>query len=238
MTVPALRDFILSQGPSKNIVNLDWTSFWAINKKVIDWIAGRYTALDSENLCPATVTGAGVPSSPILEEKPKHAKYQNLGTKKVALSGNLKIEQADAKSFDQDEEITLMNWGNAFVRKIVPAPHADVVTGLELELNLGGDVKKTKKKVTWLSTDQDLTPVELYDFDYLITKDKLGDEDDYEDFLTAQTEFKTIAIADLNVRDLKKDNVIQFDRKGYFRVDSAATADSPARLFMIPTGKK
>ena len=32
-TVPALQEFILKQGPSKNIVNLDWTSFWAINKK-------------------------------------------------------------------------------------------------------------------------------------------------------------------------------------------------------------
>jgi len=33
MTVPALQEFILKQGPSKNIVNQDWSSFWATNKK-------------------------------------------------------------------------------------------------------------------------------------------------------------------------------------------------------------
>lgn len=33
MTVEALHEFILKQGPSKNIVNLDWTLFWSTNKK-------------------------------------------------------------------------------------------------------------------------------------------------------------------------------------------------------------
>lgn len=35
MTIEALQEFILKQGPSKNIVNLDWTSFWATNKKSV-----------------------------------------------------------------------------------------------------------------------------------------------------------------------------------------------------------
>ena len=33
MKVEALQEFILKQGPSKNIVNLDWSLFWATNKK-------------------------------------------------------------------------------------------------------------------------------------------------------------------------------------------------------------
>ena len=33
MTIGALREFILKQGPSRNIVTLDWTSFWSTNKK-------------------------------------------------------------------------------------------------------------------------------------------------------------------------------------------------------------
>jgi len=45
MTVEALRQFILAQGPSKNVVNLDWTIIWAGNKKVIDPIAPRHTAI-------------------------------------------------------------------------------------------------------------------------------------------------------------------------------------------------
>jgi len=45
MTIEALRQFILAQGPSKNVVNLDWTIIWAGNKKVIDPIAPRHTAI-------------------------------------------------------------------------------------------------------------------------------------------------------------------------------------------------
>ena len=62
------------------------------------------------------------------------------------------MEQEDAQSFEVDEEITLMNWGNAIVRKINHSiiPFSKTVTGLELELHLQGDVKSTKKKVTWL----------------------------------------------------------------------------------------
>lgn len=33
MTIPALQEYILKQGPSKNIINLDWHTFWATNKK-------------------------------------------------------------------------------------------------------------------------------------------------------------------------------------------------------------
>ena len=66
------------------------------------------------------------------------------------------LTEADAASFEQDEEIAMMNWGNAFVRKITrDAADPKLVTGLEVELHLQGDVKKTKKKITWLSTEQE-----------------------------------------------------------------------------------
>jgi hypothetical protein len=46
--IEALRKFIISQGPSKNINNLEWASFWAENKKVIDPIALRVTGIKKE----------------------------------------------------------------------------------------------------------------------------------------------------------------------------------------------
>jgi glutamyl-tRNA synthetase len=237
MTIEALREFMIKQGPSRNIVSMDWTSIWAMNKKYIDPIASRYTAIETENKVVVTVTGAR--ESPHFEMKDKHAKY-SLGQKKIWYGPNVIIEHADAASFEQDEEITLMNWGNAFVRKInhsVNPLSAKIVTSVELELHLQGDFKKTKKKITWLSTDQKLVPVELHDFDYLITKDKLEEEDNYEDFLTPQTEFIMNAIADENVAELKVDDIIQIDRKGYFRVDRAFQHGQAAVLFNIPTGK-
>lgn len=235
--IPALREFILKQGPSKNIVNQDWFAFWATNKKHIDPTAARYTAIDSDSRVPVTIIGAreGVQS----EDKPKHAKY-DLGAKKVVFSGNVLVEQADAASFEQDEEITLMNWGNAIVRKIshsINPLKMKTVTSLELELHLQGDVKTTKKKVTWLSADQDLIPIHLHDFDYLITKDKLEGDDVLEDFLSSNTETVTEALADCNVAGLKVDDIVQFDRKGFFRIDRAFEHGEAVRAFLIPTGK-
>ncbi|KAF2841136.1 glutamyl-tRNA synthetase [Patellaria atrata CBS 101060] len=238
MTIPALQEFILKQGPSKNIVNLDWSSFWATNKKFIDPIAARYTAIEDDHKVPVTVVGAR--AAPYTEERAKHAKYTDLGTKKVVFSGNIIIEQADARSFVQDEEITLMNWGNAIVRKVSHSLNPlslKTVTGVELELHLQGDFKKTKKKITWLSSEQELVPVELVDFDYLITKDKLEEDDNWEHFINPKTEVRTKATADCNVASLRVDDVIQFDRKGYFRVDRAFAHGQPAVLFLIPTGK-
>ncbi len=239
MTIEALREFILKQGPSKNIVNLDWTIFWATNKKHIDPIAPRHTAIHTESAVTATVKGARVAA--YTEEKPKHGKNPELGMKKVAFSQSILISQTDAQGFAQDEEITLMNWGNAIVRKITHSMnplHLSTVTALELELHLQGDVKKTKQKITWLSkAGQELIPVELVDFDYLITKDKLDEEDNVEDFLTKQTEFRTEALADCNVAELRENDIIQFERLGYFRVDRPFQHGKPAVMFSIPTGK-
>jgi glutamyl-tRNA synthetase len=239
MTIDALREFILKQGPSRNIVNLDWTLFWATNKKYIDPVAPRHTAISKEHIVTARVKGARL--APYTEDKPKHGKNPELGLKKVAYSDEILIEQTDARNFVHDEELTLMNWGNAYVRKIShslnPLTHS-TVTALELELHLQGDVKTTKQKVTWLSTKgQELIPVELVDFDYLITKDIIEKEDDVELCLNDHTEFRSEAFADCNVADLQKDDVIQFERKGYFRVDRPFQHGKPAVLFNIPTGK-
>ena len=241
MTIPALREFILKQGPSRNIVNLDWTIFWATNKKYIDPVAPRHTAIDKEKAVKATVKGARL--APYSEEKPKHGKNPAIGMKKVAFSDEILIEQVDAQNFAEDEEITLMNWGNAIVRKIshsLNPLHLKEVTGLELELHLQGDVKTTKQKVTWLSAKGpgELIPVELVDFDYLITKDTLEEDDKLEDFLNPNTETRKEALADANVAELKADDIIQFERKGYFRVDRAFQHGKPAVLFNIPTGTK
>ena len=238
MTVEALREFILKQGPSRNIVNLDWTLFWATNKKYIDPVAPRHTAITKENAVKVIVKGAR--AAAYTEEKPKHGKNFDLGNKKVAFSSTILIDQVDAKNFEQDEEITLMNWGNAIVRNISHSlnPLNRMVNNLELELHLQGDVKKTKQKITWLSTQgQELIPVELVDFDYLITKDKLEEDDNVEDFLNQNTEFRTEALADCNVADLRQGDIIQFERIGYFRVDRPLIHGKPAVFFNIPTGK-
>jgi len=58
MTISALRDFILKQGPSRNIVVMDWTNFWASNKKEIDPIAPRHTGVEIKDAVKAFVINA------------------------------------------------------------------------------------------------------------------------------------------------------------------------------------
>lgn len=48
MTVEALSQFMLSQGPSQAIVSLEWDSIWALNKRLIDPIAPRFWAIVDE----------------------------------------------------------------------------------------------------------------------------------------------------------------------------------------------
>ena len=133
--------------------------------------AGQHCSPIGEKRVTAKLVGG--PDPAVSEDKPKHQKNPSVGTKKVVLGSTVLVEQVDARSFKEGEEITLMGWGNAFVAKIVRPDPAGDVSGLELKLHLEGDFKKTEKKVTWLAKDQPLVDVELVDFDYLITKDRL-----------------------------------------------------------------
>ena len=134
-------------------------------------------------------------------------------------------------------QITLMDWGNAIVRsKEVDA--SGTIVSLTMNLNLDGDFQKTKKKITWLAqptSNHPLASVALVDFDYLITKKKLQDEDDVADFVTPVSEFKEVAYADANVLDLQRGDIIQFERKGYYIYDNEV--DGIHEFFKIPDGK-
>jgi glutamyl-tRNA synthetase len=108
-----------------------------------------------------------------------------------------------------------------------------------MDLHLDGDFRKTKKKITWLSqptSDHPLIDVTLLDYDYIITKKKLEENDDVADFVTPVSEFKDEAFADVNVKDLTKGDIMQFERKGYFIFDGAAQ-DGKLEFIQIPDGK-
>jgi glutamyl-tRNA synthetase len=78
---------------------------------------------------------------------------------------------------------------------------------------------------------------DVWDFEPLFTKDKLDDDDNWEDFVNRDSATKVEQLVDSNAKELKVDDVIQLERKGYYRVDKAAGVDQPLVLFNIPTGK-
>jgi glutamyl-tRNA synthetase len=242
LTVDALRDFIGSQGASKNVLNLQWRALWALNKSKLDPVTPRYTAV-ADDAVSCTVTGLDAPYS---DTRPTHAmvgkmakhclpaKNAALGDKVVHYAHTIRTDQDDVATFKDGEQITLMNWGNAYVRNIQMDAWSKV-TSVRLDLNLTGNVKGTKK-ITWLATTPtNLVLVDLVSFDYLITKDKLDPKKDIlEDLLAQDTEKRVRAFADCNVRDLQRGVVIQFDRKGYYRLDDIDAAGIMV-IFQIPT---
>ncbi|KAN0063886.1 glutamate--tRNA ligase [Thecaphora frezii] len=236
MTIETIQEFILAQGPSQQIINMEWDNIWTINKRHIDPVVPRFVALDKKDLVKCTVAGA-----PGYEERamPKHKKNAELGTKTTVFDSVIYIEQEDAKSFADNEEVTMMDWGNVFVRsKKVNA--AGVIESIEMDANLDGDFKKTKKKVTWLaqSATRPFVEVSLLDFDYLITKKKLEEEDKFEDFITPQSEFRSEAVADFNVSELEEGAQIQFERKGYYVLDKVQGKDGKREFIKIPDGRQ
>ncbi|RCH98775.1 hypothetical protein CU097_014712 [Rhizopus azygosporus] len=232
MTIEALKQYILMQGASQNTLMLEWDKLWALNKKVIDPIAPRYTSVVKEGVVVCHVKDAPVEVKEVLV----HKKNPSLGKKKTHYGPKIYLDQDDVKTLEEGEEITLMDWGNVFVRKVTKDDQG-LATDVELELHLEGDFKKTKKKLTWLAADEDATDVLLVDYDYLITKKKVEEGDDVKDLVTPQSEFKYPALADGNIKQLKKGDIIQFERKGYFILDSVATTTEPAHFIRIPDGK-
>jgi len=82
--------------------------------------------------------------------------------------------------------------------------------------------------------------VTLIDYDYLITKKKLEEEDNVADFVTPTTEFRVEAFADANITSLAKGDVIQFERKGYYILDSISkdgNAENHFNFISIPDGR-
>lgn len=144
---------------------------------------------------------------------------------------------------DHRLQITLMDWGNAIVRKIERREDG-IICAIEMQLHLEGDFKKTEKKITWLATSPDapgLISATLVDFDYLITKKKIEEDEDWENFITPQTEFRTDALVDSNLATLETGAIVQFERKGFYILDSVQKASdrsiAGAELFLIPDGK-
>ncbi|KAK0235226.1 glutamyl-tRNA synthetase [Armillaria nabsnona] len=240
LTVEVLQQFMLKQGPSQAILSLEWGSLWALNRRVIDPIAPRHWAIVKEDIVPVIIKGG--PHEPYFLTLPKHKKNPSAGTKKTMYSSDVFVEQGDACSFGEDEEITLMDWGNAIVRKKTLDPAIKKVVLLEMDLHIEGDFRATKKKITWLASPA-CVEVVLLDYGPLITKKKLEAGDDWEDFVPAVSEFQVAAIADANVADLNQtkmvdqtQRIIQFERKGFYSFDGI-NSEGKYVFIKVPDGR-
>ncbi|MCL4124117.1 UNVERIFIED_CONTAM: hypothetical protein GTU68_031734 [Idotea baltica] len=238
MTVEGLKDFILAQGSSRSVVNMEWDKIWAFNKKVIDREAPRYTALEGP-LVPVLVKGAAEES----REAPRHPKDPSKGTKRVWTGPKVFLEEVDAEELRQGENATFINWGNLKIEKVLR--QEGKVLSVEASPNLENtDFKKTLK-LTWLSEAPKApwTPVVCHYFDHIITKSVLGKDEDFKSFVNHSTRRETAMLGDDDLKLLKEGDIIQLQRKGFFRVDepyrpfsASSCKEGPLVLFYIPDG--
>lgn len=231
MTVEAMRLFILkSAGASKNANLMEVERVWAINKQVIDPVVPRYTAVVKENKFTLLISDG--PTQPEYLTKPRHPKNPDVGEKLVTILNKVFIEGDDAVLIKSGEEVTLMGWGNC----IIDSVDLENKT-LKGTLNLKGDFKKTDKKITFLADTENLIDLTLVEFDTLTTKEKPEEGDDITNIANLNSRFDTIALGDSNIKGLSKGDIIQLERRGYWKVDVPFIgANRPMVLFNIPDG--
>ena len=103
MTVEALKEYILMQGASRNVLLLEWDKIWAVNRRIIDPVAPRFTAIGADTK--VLLTLAQGPASPYTAEVAKHKKNPDAGVKTVTFSSRVYLEAEDASELAADEEV-------------------------------------------------------------------------------------------------------------------------------------
>lgn len=230
INITALRNFMYAQGASRRVVTMEWSKFWAENKKEIDKTAKRFMAIDKDQHVKLFVTdGPDVNSNAFLTTD-CHPKDPALGKRVIRLAKEVLLETVDADSIELGESIVLIRWGVFKVTK--------VEGGLEATFVPDGIFKDAKKKLSWLANVPTNTKCILTEFDNLLTKDRLEEEDNFEDYINPNTIADTEVIGDALLKTLQQHDIVQLERRGYYRVDRPyLSEDKPLKLFMVPDGK-
>lgn len=107
--IDALKKFMCSQGASRRIVNMEWSKFWAENKKEIDKRAKRFMAIDKAEHAVLTVTnaddGTAFLSTDYLPKDP------SFGKRLVRIGKKVLLEKVDTEGITVGENIVLTRWG-------------------------------------------------------------------------------------------------------------------------------
>jgi glutamyl-tRNA synthetase len=116
LAVAALREFILSQGASRNLNTMTWEKLWTLNKRVIDPVCPRHTAVEDARVLLTLTNWDAAAAAGEARSVPRHKKHPPAGDKTQWLGGALWLDAAEAAAVAVDEEVTLMDWGNVIIR--------------------------------------------------------------------------------------------------------------------------
>ncbi|KAM9156422.1 bifunctional glutamate/proline--tRNA ligase [Pangshura tecta] len=240
MTVEGLKQFIAAQGSSRSVVNMEWDKIWSFNKKVIDPVAPRYTALLKDEVVTVNVPEA----LEEMKEVAKHPKNADVGLKPVWYSSKVLIDGADAETLTEGEIVTFINWGNIIITKIHRNSSRKIVS-IDAKLNMENKDYKKTTKITWLAETPHapLIPAVCVNYEHLITKPVLGKDEDFKQYVNQNSKQEDLMLGDPCLKELKKGDIIQLQRRGFFICDQPyepvspySCKEAPCVLIYIPDG--
>jgi glutamyl/glutaminyl-tRNA synthetase len=126
MQVESLKNFIISQGASKRVINMEWDKFWSENKKVLEEISPRYMAVTSDRKVLFTVTNVPKEVEGVLINV--HPSKPEMGQRVLRRYHEIYLEVDDAQLFAEGEEVTLVRWGNFFIDRIIKDENGTVIS--------------------------------------------------------------------------------------------------------------
>lgn len=223
MSMDALRDYIIQQGASQKTAVVSWDKIWSINKKMIDPQSTRLSAVPVRDYVKCDVDPCNEVNANHLNglekgEKQvgvlKYKKNPDLGTKNILLTTEILISQEDASVLEINEEFTLMNWGNAVVtdKTVVGGK----ITSMKVKLNLYGDFKSTKNKITWIPVKGSVM-IKMYEYGNL--QNDL-DTDDLDLKFNKDSKKEEWWLAENEICNIEKGQTVQIERIGFFVCDS------------------
>ena len=247
LAAEALRQFVEVQGMSKVINVMEWSKLWAINSKILDPIAKRYTAVSATHSCVCTI--ANFDGNVRTDQKLWHKKNPSLGEKPITFGPVILLESFDVALLQANEEVTLMDWGNAFIDKVeyemvdgqpntARGPVRCVAT-----LHPEGDFKTTKYKLSWLAAAADALKITCVEFDHLLSTKKFDSGMSTEEFLKTvnrSSRYTQTLRGEVPFADVHKGQMLQIERRGFYIVDDVqkdAKGGSLVTVFAIPDGR-
>ena len=237
MLVQTLIEFMLEQGPSKNSNLMEWDKIWALNRKSIDPIALKYTAISAKNAVPIVIENhTEIDTSVIMV--PLHPKNEEIGKKPIHRPQSLLVEREDLEDLKVGDRVVLVKWGVFVITELNLSQESPIIKVVH-------DAKdtdfKNPKKITWLPNDPALLyNVNVLEYDHLLNSLKPDEEKDFEAVVNKNSMFSTPFLSEGHLRTLPVGSHIQFERRGYFIIDKKRIIDNiqeEADCIFIPDGK-
>ncbi|MBI5224675.1 glutamate--tRNA ligase [Candidatus Micrarchaeota archaeon] len=191
----AIKEFVLRQGLSKVESEPAFEDLLAINRKMLDPVAAHYFFVEE----PVKITITNIAEN----KKAQLSSHVKGRERNFSVGSEIYISREDARHLKKDEVIRLKDLFNIKITK-------KGKTEIDAQF-LEGDAAQKMKKLHWLPVDEKQTiPAEIITVSTL-----LNEKGEFnEDGLLIKK-----GICEKNAHDAKVDEVVQFERFGFCRLD-------------------